>query len=193
MPADPITTDTIASLLPPVMAAQLRVNSPESALLDAMHCMLAPAESAMHALPRACNPRTCPDRFIPLLVRWLDLDRIFTKDQHISANPDEHRSSASLGHIRELCATALTCSRWRGTEYGLLLFLRTITGEAHWHIDDADCDEMGKLRPFHITVSGPRTATHHRRLAMRVISSEKPAYVTASLRFDGEDGEEAVL
>lgn len=190
MTAEALGEDRIAALLPPVMRAAVRPGSVEASLIAVMHAQLAPAEAVLADLPRHIDPRSCPDAFVPLLLRWLDLERIFTGTQQVGASNATHRSSAPLGRVRELIAAALTCSRWRGTAHGLQIFLRAATGLTGWQIDDAVRGADGRVRAFHLQVTGPAAARPQAELVRRVVASEKPAYCTAAVRFTDAPAED---
>jgi hypothetical protein len=90
-----------------------------------------------------------------------------------------------VGRLRELIAAAAYLSKWRGTSRGLLLFLETATGAAGFKVDEHVPDQQGKARPFHIKVVAPAETASYDSLLRRIITIEKPAYVTYELEFAG--------
>jgi phage tail-like protein len=153
------------------------------AVLDAMEALHQPIEDILDGLAAFVDPRRAPERFVPYLAGWVDLDWL------VSPTPDELEGggaaipSTGLGHLRELVAGAAQLARWRGTARGLLSFIETATGLGGFAIDDAPVDANKRPMSFHIVVSGPAEAAPFRPLLERIVRSEKPAYVTHELRF----------
>jgi len=167
----------IERLLPGVMQRTAATGTPLDALLRAMEALQAPDEEVLSRLETYFAPYEAPDEFVPMLARWVDLDRL------LAETPD-HPADAfagGLGRLRELVAAAAYLSKWRGTARGLLRFLETATGLTGWEIDETVPGPDGRPRPFHIRVSAPPGAARYRALVERIVEMEKPAYVTYEL------------
>jgi phage tail-like protein len=158
----------ILRLLPGVFQRTARASSPLAALLSVMEALHAPSEQVLENLDALFDPRRAPDRFVPFLARWVDLDLPVT---------------TGLGRLRELAAAGVELSRWRGTARGLLLFLSTATGRQDFELDEKVPGPNGLPRPFHIRVRAPGELAPHRPMLERIIELEKPAYVTYELHF----------
>ncbi|HJZ96664.1 MAG TPA: phage tail protein [Candidatus Solibacter sp.] len=168
----------IERLLPAIFQRTVRDGAPLTALLEAMEDLHAPSELALQDLDAALDPRRTPDRFVPFLARWVDLDHLFEERARSGAAAP---LSSGMGRLRELTAGAARLSKWRGTRRGLLLFLETATGERGFAVDEIVTDESGRLKPFHIRIRAPEGAAIHKDLILRIIQAEKPAYVTYEL------------
>ena len=177
----------IARLLPGVFQRTIHPGSPLLALLEVMELLQAPAEEILENLDGFFDPYRAPERFVPYLARWVDLESLLADmPEGVSAAPCMATPSfpSGLAHLRELIAAAAYLSQWRGTEKGLKLFLETATGLEGFRINSQVYDENGSVRPFHILVQAPATASAYRGLIERIIEREKPAYVTYELAFD---------
>jgi phage tail-like protein len=171
----------IERLLPAVFRAGVRPGSPLAAVLAVMEALHEPAERELASLDRVFDPRRAPDTFVPLLARWLDLDRLL--EERPGGGRGRLTDSIELGRLRELTAAAAYLSRWRGTARGLKLFLETATGTPGFAIDEqvplAPATEgQGLPRPFHLKVLVPEAAAPLLPLIKRIVELEKPAYVT---------------
>jgi phage tail-like protein len=162
----------IARLLPEVVQRTVRSGEPLAGLLEVMEGLHAPSEAALADFDAHLDPGRCPDAFVPLLARWLDLDRF------LGAGSDPDAFAVGTGRLRELVAAAPALSRSRGTERGLVAFLETATGLAPFGVDDRVLDPAGRPRPFHLRVSAPAAAQHLHELVVQVIESEKPLHLT---------------
>ncbi|MFL5345379.1 MAG: phage tail protein [Hyalangium sp.] len=158
----------ILRLLPGVFQRTAREGSPLLALLGVMDVLHAPSEATLEELDALFDPRRAPDRFVPFLARWVDLELPVT---------------TGLGRLRELVAAGVELSRWRGTARGLLLFLSTATGRKDFELDERVPGPGGRPRPFHIRVRASAELAPHRPMLERIIELEKPAYVTYELQF----------
>lgn len=158
----------ILRLLPGVFQRTAREGGPLMALLGVMDVLQAPTEATLEELDALFDPRRAPDRFVPFLAHWVDLDLPVT---------------TGLGRLRELVAAGVELSRWRGTARGLLLFLSTATGRRDFQLDERVPGPDGLPRPFHIRVHAPAELEPHRPMLERIIELEKPAYVTYELHF----------
>ncbi len=173
----------VTDLLPAILRRDAGPEQILSHVLHVMHDYHGHIEQGRAILPAHFNPYTCPEHFIPLLIRMLDLDRIFSQTQAVSADPKQHRSSCPIGRLRNVIAVAMHCSHWRGTSRGLRLMLQSATGAQDFTIIENSATATGAARAFHILVEAPANVVMHENLIQRIISSEKPAYVTAELIF----------
>jgi phage tail-like protein len=162
----------IASLLPAVFRQTLQPDTPLSALLQIMEELQAPAERALGDLDAYVDPRRAPDAFVPLLARWVDLQRFVASSQRA----DPHWP-IPVGQLREWVAASARLSRWRGTPDGFRLLLETATGLDGFTITEG-VDRDGKPRAFHLRVTAPRGAERDRTLVEQIVALEKPAYMT---------------
>jgi phage tail-like protein len=177
----------IERLLPEVFQRTLTPGGPLGAVVDAMEALHAPCEAVLAEVDRTFSAWRAPDRFVPALARWVDLDRLVATGADGADAPGERRPSTSLGRLRELIATAAYLSQWRGTAHGLTLFLTTATGQSGFVIEEALAGPDGRPRPFHIRVRAPAGAAPHRALIERIVEQEKPVYVTWDLDFAPTD------
>jgi hypothetical protein len=130
---------------------------------------------------------------VPLLARWLYLDRLLEERGGPGGGPGTSATwdtlmTAGLGRLRELVAAAAYLAKWRGTAAGLRRFLEIATGESGFVIDERVPGVGGRPVPFHIRVVAPASTGPHRGLIARIIETEKPAYVTYELAFEPAGG-----
>src|SRR5574341_2267177 len=134
-------SDEIARLLPDVYQYALSeavpgVNEPDRRLmaaLAAMEVLHAPSERVLDDLDRFVDARRTPERFVPYLATWVDLDWLL----HPAAEDVTPGSLASgVGPLRELIAAASDLARWRGTARGLVGFLDTATGIPGFQVEE---------------------------------------------------------
>jgi phage tail-like protein len=173
----------IEALLPGVFQRTIRPGSPLDALLQVMEAMQAPSEEVLRDLDAFFNPYRTPDRFVPFLARWVDLERLLVDDPQAYRAGDLPPIPSGLGRLRTLIASAAELSRWRGTPHGLQRFLEIATGLPGFAIDEQVPGQDGLPRPFHIRVRAPAGAAAYRVLIERIVSMEKPAYVTSEIQF----------
>lgn len=157
----------IERLLPGVFQRTLgRGGTPLSASLEVMSALHAPSEAVLGNLDASFDPRRTPERFVPLLARWMDLEVV------LSAEP---------GRLRELTASAFELSQWRGTARGLVRFLEIATGATGFQVEERVLGEDGRPRPFHVRIFMPAQVADRRAFLERIIEREKPAHVTFEL------------
>lgn len=178
----------IEPLLPHVFRRTLKEGGPLGAFLDLMEWLHEPAEEVLSRLALYFDAASTPDRFVPYLASWVDLDRFYP---FYSAQPADYQHAADpispgTGQLRELIAAAARLSKWRGTARGLKLFLETATGIPGFDLLENPVDKSGNPRPFHIRVMAPPAAEPHIPLIERIIEQEKPAYVSYELDFKQE-------
>jgi hypothetical protein len=156
--------------------------------MEALH---RPSEEILGEVETTFMAYRAPQRFVPYLARWVDLDRFFlaSSNECPESNEAVPRRSIGLGNLRELIAAAAYLSQWRGTSRGLVLFLETATGVQGFEIDEQVPAADGLPRPFHLLVRAPGGTETHRALIERIIEQEKPAYVTYELEFAQEEQE----
>jgi len=174
----------IERLLPEVFQRTLRVGEPLAAIVELMESLHAPDEELLNTVDTCFNAYQAPDRFVPFLAKWVDLDRFF-QPLPPGVPPEDWPSQlfpTGLGRLRELIVAATFLSQWRGTAHGLSSFLETATGVKGFEIDQDVFGADGLPRPFHVRVCVPKEAERHRALVERIIAQEKPAYVTHELQ-----------
>jgi len=186
----------IARLLPDVFQYALRppdagVVEPDrrmAALLSVMEGLHGPVETVLDGLHEHLDPRLAPPRFVPYLAGWVDLDWL------LMAAPGQPITgptplASGLDRLRELVAAASYLARWRGTARGLLRFLDAATGvpgfavEENVSVGEVSGGPARTAKPFHIRVLAPAAAEPYRPLIERIVTAEKPAYVTWELAF----------
>ncbi len=180
----------IARLLPDVFQFALRpaaagVVQPDrrlAAALSAMEQLHAPCEEVLDTLDHFLDPLRTPQRFLPYLAAWVDLDWLLRPAPGSDVTSDSLMSG--VGALREVVAAAGELARWRGTARGLLRFLDTATGIPGFKVEEGVTGEGHAPRPFHLRVIAPADAERFRPLIERVIVAQKPAYATWELVFE---------
>jgi phage tail-like protein len=162
-------TPQIELLLPEVLRRTCVPGTPMAALLAVMEAHHDPAEAILANLAEFFDPLQTPDRFVPMLARWVDLDRL---------NSD---GGIEVGRMRLLVSMAAVIARRRGTRAGLLQVLQIATGVAGIEVDEAVPDEDGAPRPFHIRVLLPAGADSMITVVETIVEQEKPAHITAEV------------
>ena len=180
----------IKQLLPETFQRTDQADSPLFGLLEVMEALTEPAEDTLRQLAFYFNPYTTPEKFLPFLASWVDLDRFFPSFQNPSIPDLDSVQDLGSGRLRELIVAAPQLSKLRGTGAGLQLFLETATGLTGFEIDENILPEDNDVIPFHIKISAPTNAELHRALIERIIDQEKPAYVTYSLEFSPQKSAE---
>lgn len=173
----------IKQLLPEVFQRTDQTGSALYGLLEAMETLTDPAEEIISQVPLYFNPYTTPEKFLPFLASWVDLDRFFPAFKNQSIPELDAFQALGTGRLRELIIAATQLSRLRGTAAGLQLFLETATGLKGFKIDENVLPANNNVLPFHIRISAPNSAQQHSALIERIIEQEKPAYVTYNLEF----------
>lgn len=157
--------------LHPLQTSTLEPDQALGAALDAMEELHQPCEDVLDQLDAYVDPRRAPDRFVPYLASWLDLDWL-VPDGRVTIGADRHR---------ELVATAMALAKWRGTSHGLAEFLHVATGLSGFIVDGAPGDRAG--RPFHVVITAPAAAIAQAALVERIVETEKAAFVTYEIRY----------
>lgn len=173
----------IKQLLPDIFQRTVRSGGPLHSLLAVMEGLHAPSEKTLDELERYFDPYRTPDRFVPYLARWVDLDRLLPESVGEEAAGPPHVPSG-LGRLRELIAVAAFLSKWRGTRRGLLAFLEAATGVEEFQIQENVAGGDGEQLPYHLDIQAPPEAVSYRELIEQIVEMEKPAYVTYELRFE---------
>lgn len=175
----------IERLLPSVFRQTIYSGSPLLAILEVMSVLHEPSEDVLERLETFFNPFRTPDRFVPFLAGWVDLERLFDDSALPSKSGGSTAAPLSTGlyRLRALTVMAAQLSQWRGTQKGLVLFLEIATGTSGFEIDELVPGPERRPIPFHIRVTAPESVRPHRALVERIIESEKPAYVTWELAF----------
>src|SRR4051812_38010366 len=93
----------IERLLPGVIQRTLSESPLLVGFLEGMGALHAPSEAVLETLAANFDPRRAPDAFVPFLARWVDLSLPVSTGQ---------------GRMRELIASAVELSQWRGTARG---------------------------------------------------------------------------
>ena len=181
--------DNIMQLLPSVMRRTLRENAPLQVLLEVMESLHAEDEARLANLAEVFDPRRTQSAFLPMLAHWMNLDRLFQPLPNAQGQSQDTLPSRWQARtlplpeavMRELIAQASHLSQWRGTPKGLVLFLEIATGLKGIKVVEQVYDAQGQVRPFHIEIHLPPQAESVRELIERIVSQEKPAYITNDL------------
>lgn len=177
----------IERLLPAVFQETVHDETPILAILTVMEALHAPSEGILTDIDAFFDPHRAPDRFIPFLARWMDLDWLLAESSDDRLVPSQPFPSG-LGRLRELVANAAHLARWRGTREGLVAFLEIATGIRGFIVEEQVAGPDDMIRPFHLRVIGPAAAEQYRAMVDRIVAVLKPAYVTYELAFAPEPG-----
>ncbi len=175
----------IERLLPDIIARTVRPGNPLGALLEVMADLLTPSEDVLGQLDRYFDPYRTPERMVPFLAGWVDLAWLITGSSDGRSGTVAPYPPGS-GWLREVVATAVDLSQWRGTSAGLVRFLETATGVAGFVVQDQSTPPEATLKPFHIRVVAPAAARPFQPVIERIVATQKPAYVTSELVFQAE-------
>jgi phage tail-like protein len=175
----------IEQLLPNVYHRTLVPGGVLDTLLNVMEVLHEPSEEVLTELDAFLDPRRTPDRFVPFLASWVDLDELLSESAASLTGPPTFPTG--LGRLRELIATAAFLSKWRGTAKGLLRFLETATGVQGFEVDEHVLGPDGLPIPFHLRILAPEATRPYQVLIERIIVLEKPAYVTYEVTFKPPD------
>jgi phage tail-like protein len=173
----------IEHLLPAVFQEAVHEGTPIFAILEVMEALHVPSEEILASIDTFFNPYRAPDRFVPFLARWMDLDWLLVEPTGDDSAAPSQPLPSGLGRLRELVTSAAELARWRGTRYGLTRFLEIATGIHGFVIDEQVAGTDGAVRPFHLRVTGPAAAASWQPMVDRIVSVLKPAYVTYELAF----------
>jgi phage tail-like protein len=176
--------DEILKLLPAIFQRTAHPGNLLAGLLGVMENLHAPDEQIIDNLEVYFNPHLAPDHFVPFLASWVDLARILVDTPEELAVKAPPPFPSGLGRLRELIANAPLLSKWRGTGYGLKLFLEIATGMRGFEINEIVPGANALPKPFHIRVSALPESEIYRILIERIIQLEKPAHVTYDLVFE---------
>jgi phage tail-like protein len=163
----------VDQLLPGMFQRAAGPGTVVAAALDVMAELHEVDEAILADIDATFDPYRAPDRFVPFLARWVDLDRLLPPD---TSGGDHIPFAPGYGCLRNLVATGAELAQWRGTSAGLRWFLRLATG-----IDGFTIVEDVPGRPFHIEVHVPPDATPYLELVERIVAMDKPAFVTAAV------------
>lgn len=172
----------IARLLPEIFQRTLAPGNPLTALMAVTEGMQSPSEAVLENLDAYFDPYRTPDRFVPFLASWLDLEPLLVSAPDATSEASLVLPSG-LGRLRELVASAVSLAKLSGTAKGLTAFLETATGIHGFSIQDKVLNENGEPRPFHLRIDAPPQAREFHVLIEQIIELEKPAYTTYELTF----------
>jgi phage tail-like protein len=166
----------IERLLPTVFERASTPGSALSALLDVMAALHEPAEHAIAHLGDTFHPYRCPDRFVPYLAGWVDLDRLL-----VDVGEGTPGLPTGVGPLRNIVAAAAELAAWRGTANGLVDLLELATGDSGFRVEHDVTGSDGTVRPFVVHVHVPSSSSAHRRLIEHIVREEKPAHVVCEV------------
>jgi phage tail-like protein len=166
----------IRELIPAVIRQAIKSADPADALLRIMEALQRPSEDVLDEIDLYFDPRRTPDRFLPMLASWVNIDRF------LGCTRLERKSIGSASILfpllREWIAAEAHISKWSGTEKGLRMLLEAATGARGFQIIEG-LDHDGLPRPFHLRLIAPAEANGQVALIERILELEKPAYVTS--------------
>jgi phage tail-like protein len=174
----------IAQLLPGIFQRTLHPGNPLSGLLEVMEGLNDIPEETLENLDAFFNPYRTPDRFVPFLADWVDLEWLLVQSPGERLVTGVMPLHSGLGRLRELIAASAHLAQMRGTAGGLVLFLETATGIQDFKIEENLSCADHQPRPFHLCIHAPQESTPYRVMIERIIEFEKPAYVTYELIFN---------
>lgn len=178
--------EEIKQLLPEVFQRGANHGTPLYSLLKIMEVLHQPVENCLGCYPDLINPYRASDRMIPFLATWVDLERFFSP--HWIPQGEREPIAPGLGRLRELIQAAAELSKWRGTHKGLTLFLEMATGVQGFDLEETTTSDAHP--PFHLTVWVPEAAQPYAPLIERIVSQEKPVYMTHEVKLKHLPGEE---
>jgi phage tail-like protein len=176
--------EDIELLLPEVMRRAVVPRTPLAALLAVMEAQHAVPEQILADLPVVFDPLRTPDRFVAMLARWVDLQRL-----------DEGEGpGVATDRMRLLVAMSARIGRRRGTLRGLLEVLTLATGVHGYTVDDAvpsvlPGGQPGPPRPFHLQITVPAGGAAVLDLVRVIVEQEKPAHLTADVVLESAPAE----
>lgn len=153
----------IALLLPEVMRRTVTPGSPMAALLAVIEEMHSPVEDLLGGMPALFDPVRCPEQFLPVLARWVDLERL---DLTPAGRIDSER-------MRLLLSLAATLGRRRGTWAGLTCLLTSATGVVGFTLAEAGA--------YKLTLTVPPGAASQLPLIRELVAQEKPAHAVVDV------------
>jgi phage tail-like protein len=171
-----MTPDELAPLLPSVFRRALPGDTVLAAILDVMSTLHEPVESLLSQLDVLFDPRRTRDVLVPVLARWVDLERLYASEDAALTKSARLQDDVPIGRLRELVARSFMLSQMRGTARGLKAFLEIATGIASFTIEEPPSTDPEAA--FHLIVHVPKDAEQQLPLIRRIIDSEKPAYTT---------------
>lgn len=157
----------IERTLPEVYQRALLTSPLLRAFLDAMEGQHAPTEQLLAEIESNFDPRRCPPRFLPLLAEWTAWNV---------------NISTGLGRYREILASAVRLSQWRGTSRQLTALLTIALGAPGTQIEEG-LDHDRAPRAFHLRIEVPAATRGHEAMVRAIIEAEKPVHVTYDLVF----------
>jgi len=158
----------IAGMLPEVFQRAIPSSPLFRAFLDVMELLHADTERRLATIETTFDPRRCPAGFLPMLAAWT------ASGLYVSTGS---------GRQREVIASAVALSQWRGTPRQLLAALTIATGATGIELHE-NVDRSGNPRDFHVLVRVPSASSTHEPMIRSIIESEKPAHVTYELVID---------
>lgn len=171
--------DQLLNILPEVFRTAAQTNRPLQALAAATADMHAPAHRVLADLPDYFDPYRAPERMLPYLARWVDLDWLAAGAPGTAGSAG---GSLRPDRLRDLLANAAGLSASRGTAGGLQHFLRLATGVPGFTIDDVP-------GAFHLNVGVPAAAADQLLLIRRIVEGTKPAHTTCRIEIEAAEPE----
>ncbi|MEI3853629.1 MULTISPECIES: phage tail protein [unclassified Ensifer] len=169
-------SDEIAQLLPQLYRDTLRMGGVLDAILAVIEHLHAPIEDRIARFDAFLDPRRAPDGLVELMARWLALEPYLD-----NGRPEQRGRAVRPGALRDLVAYAAEAARSRGTSGAIIGMLERATAVPGFGIEENPAQADGQPRPFHIRVRVPASAGDQIDLVRRIVSVERPAFVTFEL------------
>jgi phage tail-like protein len=176
--------ERIKRLLPEIYQAAAQPGTVLDALLGVMEVLHEPVERHLDQLDAVFDPRRADDRFLRMLASWVALDSVL-EGPASAASERRSRAAIAQGNLRELVAETVNLARSRGTSRSLRRFLELATGLSGFDIQDAPAGPDGRAQPFAARIIAPAEAASIAPLIERIVASEKPAFTTVEIVYQG--------
>lgn len=163
--------------LPAVLRSGLQQPGPLAGLVDAMAALVAPRAALIDGGGSLFEPLTAPERFLPMLARWLGYGYLFV-------DPEDPRRVLKLrqGFPPGVDQLRLFLAAWprlhasRGSEVGLRLALEMASGRTGFDVV-SDPDRR------HVAVRASSDLAIWESWLRRLVAAERPLHLTWSLSF----------
>jgi phage tail-like protein len=168
-------------VLPEVFRDAADQSPPLVALAAVATDLHAPVVRILDALDHVPDPFRTPERMVGYLASWVDLDWLTLPGPDGVPSPALPRGSAPL---RDLITASADLSARRGTAGAMTDFLTIATGVSGYVVLDGP-------GAFHVRVLAPPEVEEHLEVVRRIVTTLKPAHVTAEVAIAARREEDA--
>jgi hypothetical protein len=166
--------DAIMRLLPGVIQEAASVGTPLYGFLSAMELLQADAENIIGEYRDRLGLVVEGDMaFASFIAQWLDLDTLYKFSESAEGIFDYER-------LKNMITCAMDIFSLRGTDEGIVMALRTMTGRGEFEIKQVAGD------PFHFIARGKFLNRKEYLLAERIVMLLKPAHTTFEVKYAAE-------